>query len=107
MPKTKSSLTIIGAGRLGTAMAIALLRVGYPIQALVSRRQARLKQAARLLDETVPLLVLEELREVGQVVLITTPDDQLSSVTKHLRTLNFNKRRTRVALHTSGALSSK
>jgi len=107
MPKTKPSLTIIGAGRLGTAMAIALSRVGYPIHALVSRRRARLKQAARLLDETVPLLVLEELREVGQVVLITTPDDQLSSVTKHLRTVNFNKRRTRVALHTSGALSSK
>ena len=107
MPKTKSSLTIIGAGRLGTAMAIALSRVGYPIQAIVSRRQARLKQAARLLDETVPLLVLEELREVGQVVLITTPDDQLSSVTKHLCTLNVNNRRARVALHTSGALSSK
>ena len=107
MPKTKPSLTIIGAGRLGTAMAIALSSVGYPIHALVSRRRARLKQAARLLDETFPLLVLEELREVGQVVLITTPDDQLPSVTKHLCALNVNKRRTRVALHTSGALSSK
>jgi predicted short-subunit dehydrogenase-like oxidoreductase (DUF2520 family) len=107
MPKTKPSLTIIGAGRLGTAMAIALSSVGYPIHALVSRRRARLKQAGRLLDDTVPLLVLEELREAGQVVLLTTPDDQLSSVTKHLRTLNINKQRTRVALHTSGALSSK
>jgi len=107
MPETKPSLTIIGAGRLGTAMAIALSSVGYPIHALVSRRRARLKQGGRLLDDTVPLLVLEELREVGQVVLITTPDDQLSSVTKHLCTLNVNKRRTRVALHTSGALSSK
>ena len=107
MPRTKPSLTIIGAGRLGTAMAIALSSVGYPIHALVSRRRARPKQAGRLLDETVPLLVLEELREVGQVILITTPDDQLPSVTKHLRALNVNKRRTRVALHTSGALSSK
>jgi predicted short-subunit dehydrogenase-like oxidoreductase (DUF2520 family) len=107
MPKTKPSLTIIGAGRLGTAMAIALSSVGYPIHTLVSRLPARLKQAARLLDEAGPLLVLEELREVGQVVLITTPDDQLSSVTKHLCTLNVNNRRARVALHTSGALSSK
>ena len=107
MPRTKPSLTIIGAGRLGTAMAIALSSVGYPIHALVSRRRARSKQTGRLLDETVPLLVLEELRDVGQVVLITTPDDQLPSVTKHLCALNVNKRRTRVALHTSGALSSK
>ena len=107
MSRTKPSLTIIGAGRLGTAMAIALSSVGYPIHALVSRRRARLKQTARLLDGTVSLRILEELREVGQVVLITTPDDQLSSVTKHLCTLNVKERRTRVALHTSGALSSK
>ena len=107
MSRTKPSLTVIGAGRLGTAMAIALSSVGYPIHALVSRRRARLKQTARLLDETVSLRILEELREVGQVVLITTPDDQLSSVTRHLSTLNANEHRTRVALHTSGALSSK
>jgi predicted short-subunit dehydrogenase-like oxidoreductase (DUF2520 family) len=107
MPKTKPSLTIIGAGRLGTAMAIALSSVGYPIHALVSRRRARLKHSARLLDEAVSLLVLEELRDVGQVVLITTPDDQLSSVAKHLSSINVDKRTTRVALHTSGALSSK
>ena len=107
MPRTKPSLTIIGAGRLGTAMAMALSSVGYPIHALVSRRRARRKRSARLLAETVPLLALEDLREVGQVVLITTPDDQLSSVTKHLRTQDVNNRRTRVALHTSGALSSK
>jgi len=105
MPKSKPSLTIIGVGRLGTAMAIALSSVGYPIQSLVSRRRARLKQAARLLDDKVPLLALEELRQVGQLVLITTPDDQLSSVTNQLCTLGVNKRR--VALHTSGALSSK
>ena len=107
MPKTKPSLTIIGAGRLGTAMAIALSSVGYPIHALVSRRRARLKHFARLLDEGVSLLVLEELREVGELALITTPDDQLSSVAKHLNTMNVGKRRSRVALHTSGALSSK
>jgi predicted short-subunit dehydrogenase-like oxidoreductase (DUF2520 family) len=105
MPKSKPSLTIIGAGRLGTAMAIALSSLGYPIQSLVSRHRARLKQAARLLDDKVPLLALEELQQVGQLVLITTPDDQLSSVTNQLCTLGVNKRR--VALHTSGALSSK
>ena len=104
MPNTKPSLTIIGAGRLGTAIAIALSRVGYPLHTLVSRRRARLKQAARLLDEKVTLLPLEELRQVRQVVLITTPDDQLSSVTNHLCTLDVNKHQ--IALHTSGALSS-
>jgi len=105
MPKSKPSLTIIGAGRLGTAMAIALSSVGYPIHSLVSRHRARLKQAARLIDERVTLLALEELHQVGQLVLITTPDDQLSSVTNQLCRLEVNKHQ--VALHTSGALSSE
>ena len=107
MPKSKPSLTIIGAGRLGTAMAIALSGVGYPIHSFVSRHRPRLKQAAQLLDKKVSLLVLEELREVGEIVLITTPDDQLSVVTTHLCNLNVKRRRHQVALHTSGAVSSK
>jgi len=107
MPISKPSLTIIGAGRLGTALAIALSNIGYPIHTLVSRRRSRLKRVARLLDEKVTAVVLQELRNVGQVVLITTPDDQLSSVTTHLCTLNVNQHPTPIALHTSGALSSK
>ena len=86
-------------------MAIALSSVGYPIHSLVSRQRARLNQAARLIEENVTLLSLEELQQVGQLVLITTPDDQLSSVTNQLCTLNVNKRQ--IALHTSGALSSE
>jgi len=105
--KSKPSLTIIGAGRLGTALAIALSRVGYPIHSLVSRRRARLKQAAALLDGNVSLLVLKELQQVGNIVLITTPDDQLPSVTTHLGALEINRQQLHIALHTSGAVSSK
>jgi predicted short-subunit dehydrogenase-like oxidoreductase (DUF2520 family) len=107
MPKSKPSLTIVGAGRLGTALAIALSRAGYPIHTLVSRRHPQLKKAARLLDEKVTLLVLKELRQVGDIVLITTPDDQLTSVTTQLRKLEIDQKRTPLALHTSGAVSSR
>src|SRR5215813_1642492 len=107
MPQSKPSLTVVGAGRLGSALAIALSEVGYPIDALVSRHRGRLKAATRLLDERVSLLVLEELRHVGEIVLITTPDDQLSSVTTHLRSVQIKRRQPPVALHTSGAVSSR
>ena len=107
MPRRKRSWTIIGAGRLGTALAISLSRVGYQIHALVGRRSSRLRKAATLLDEKVPLLALEELQQVGDTVLITTPDDQLSSVATALASLEMNDRKLHVALHSSGALSSK
>jgi predicted short-subunit dehydrogenase-like oxidoreductase (DUF2520 family) len=107
MPKSKPSLTIIGAGRLGTALAISLSRVGYTIQALVARRSSRLRKVAALLDEKVTLVVLEELQQFGDIVLITTPDDQLQSVAIALASREINHRELHIALHTSGALSSK
>jgi predicted short-subunit dehydrogenase-like oxidoreductase (DUF2520 family) len=88
-------------------LAIALPRVGYPIHSLVSRRHRRLKQAASLLDAKVTLLVLQKLQQVGQIVLITTPDDQLSSVVTHLAALDINSDQVNIAFHTSGAVSSK
>ena len=107
MPKSKPSLTIIGAGRLGTALAVALARAGYPIHALVARRNGRLRKAAELLDEKPKLVVLKELQQLGDVVLITTPDDQLPSVATELSSLEIEHRQVPIALHTSGALSSE
>ena len=107
MPENKPSLTMIGAGRLGSALTIALSRVGYPIDALVSRRRVSLKQAATLLDEPINLLVLKKLRQAGNIVLITVPDDQLTSVITHLCALQPDNDQLRIVFHTSGALSSR
>lgn len=106
--KQKPAISIIGSGRLGTTLALALARRGYSVQSLVARRAASARKAARLLDNEgqmeVQVLAAKELRSLrfAEVFLITVPDDQIATVASELRRLEL----TATAFHTSGALSS-
>jgi len=102
--KQKPAVSIIGSGRLGTTLGVALLHRGYSIQSLVGRRLQSARRAARLLDADVQVLAAKDLRALkpADVFLITVPDDQIASVAEQLCRLEF----TATALHTSGALSS-
>jgi len=102
----KPTVAIIGPGRLGTAMAIALSRRRYKISALVGRRRPGIKKATHFLDAPVETLVIKEIEKLAlpELVIISTPDDEISKVVKALRTMKPQGRST--VLHTSGALSS-
>ncbi|HEY6230341.1 MAG TPA: Rossmann-like and DUF2520 domain-containing protein [Pyrinomonadaceae bacterium] len=102
--KQKPQVSIVGAGRLGTALAVALASRSYSIQSLVARRVQRARKAATLLDGNPQALAAKELFSLREsdVVLITVPDDQIAGVAAELSRLEF----TAIALHTSGALAS-
>lgn len=102
--KQKTTVSIIGAGRLGTALAVALYGRGYSIQSLVARRAQKARQAAGLLDGKPQVLAAKQLPllQRGDVFLITVPDDQIAGVAAELSSLEFHA----TALHTSGALSA-
>jgi predicted short-subunit dehydrogenase-like oxidoreductase (DUF2520 family) len=104
--KEKSGVSIIGTGRLGTTLAVALAAKGYSIRSLVSRRVQNARKAAKLLDADVQVLAAKELPSLigADVFLITVPDDQIAGVARELTEINADRRVT--ALHTSGALSS-
>jgi predicted short-subunit dehydrogenase-like oxidoreductase (DUF2520 family) len=104
--KQKPAVSIIGSGRLGTALAVALAAHGYSIQSLVARRVQNARKAATLLDGKPQILGAKQLLSVrpADLFLITVPDDQIASVAAELSRLNSE--RTITALHTSGALSS-
>jgi predicted short-subunit dehydrogenase-like oxidoreductase (DUF2520 family) len=103
--KQKTAVSIIGSGRLGTTLGVALLHRGYSIQSLVARRVQSAHKAARLLDAESQVLAAKELLSLkpAHVFLITVPDDQIASVAEEMSRLEFNA----TALHTSGALSSE
>jgi predicted short-subunit dehydrogenase-like oxidoreductase (DUF2520 family) len=122
MPKhsdrPKPSVAIIGAGRLGRALAIALAESGYTVRALVARRASEAKKAAVMVPrnkEPVQALGAKELAKLAptDLTLISTPDDAIEETAQKLAALEHNrgdlkpgKTRGRIALHTSGALSS-
>ena len=110
MPGTKrkqnSTVSIIGAGRLGTTLAVALSRKGYSIQSLVARHTRTARKAASLLNDDTQTLAAKQfnLLKPADVFLIATPDDQVASVAAELAKLDLDRKPA--ALHTSGALSA-
>jgi predicted short-subunit dehydrogenase-like oxidoreductase (DUF2520 family) len=114
MPKIsqtrKPTVSIIGAGRLGQALAIALQSSGYPIMALVARHRQKAEKAAALLTYTKlqpQVLAANQLMNLGrtELILIATPDDAIAKTARILAGL-FQGQQGRTVLHTSGALSS-
>ena len=91
---------------MGTALARALVACGYEVRALVSRKAAHARRAARRAGvETLALgvEVLERLPAAG-LLFVTTPDDVIEETAGRLAALPDLGRG--VALHASGALSS-
>ena len=111
------SIAVVGAGRLGTALARALAGCGYEVKAVVARRAARAHRAASLVDpRPAQALGAEQLASLPptDILFITTPDDVLADTAARLAAelpAGFapvpRKKRARVALHASGALTSE
>ncbi|HKG97595.1 MAG TPA: Rossmann-like and DUF2520 domain-containing protein, partial [Pyrinomonadaceae bacterium] len=108
--KQKPEVSIIGAGRLGTTLAVALAGNRYAIRSLVARRAQSARRAAsflgHLLDSDVQVLAAKQLDALrpADVFLITTPDDQIAGVAEDLSGLGLPQA---TVLHTSGALSAE
>jgi len=114
-PKPKPTVTIVGPGRLGQALAIALQASGYSIQSLVARRATQARKAVALLagspgrvDAALPILPLgiSDLSKLppSDLILIATPDDPIEETANRLAIYGHGK--GRAVFHTSGALSS-
>jgi predicted short-subunit dehydrogenase-like oxidoreductase (DUF2520 family) len=113
------SVSIIGAGRLGTALAIALHKSGHSIDLIVARHAASAKRASELSGGLGRALSApqfrrllpkhRELLEQSSLILIATPDDVIGIIADELAALlrfRTTPARGLVVLHTSGALSS-
>jgi len=106
--KSKPSVSVIGSGRLGTALAIALSSSGYPIQAVVARRRTIARKAAVLVSRhTLALKASElDLLPASRIVFLTTPDDEIANTAQRLADSQRISLKGSIVLHTSGALSS-
>jgi predicted short-subunit dehydrogenase-like oxidoreductase (DUF2520 family) len=110
----KSTVAIIGAGRLGTTLGRALLEAGYDVQNVVARTPAHARRSAELISRDVRPVDAASLHELrfNEVILITTPDREIGLVAhqlwESLRRFRGSEGlpKSRVVLHASGALTS-
>ena len=101
------SLSIVGAGRLGRALGKRLHRLGWRINAVVTRSANTSRRAVRFIGAGNPAASLTREIIEADVILLTVPDGALASVARALAQLDARKWRGKVILHTSGALDRK
>lgn len=100
----RPKVAIIGAGKVGTALAIQLRGKGYPVAAVASRSASSAGKLAQETGAKIYTTAAEAARE-GELVFLTTPDGLIGSVAEEVaRKGGFYP--GQFAAHASGALPS-
>lgn len=106
--KSKSgekSVSIIGAGRLGGALARALARAGYAIENLIVKNRETGERTARAIEPSPQVLLPGEASAVrSRIVFIATQDFAIDQAVRELERLVAGPET--FVFHTSGSLSS-
>lgn len=103
--RRKPRIAIVGAGNLGSALAVALRRAGFTVDAVIARPAGNSIRKARRLAKQVGARALSDLGGVNaELVWFCVPDSQIGRATRALAQ-KFRWNGT-VALHSSGALTS-
>jgi len=99
------TVSLIGVGRLGGALAIALSRTGFDVEQLIYRTALPAAETVGLIKGRPDQVSFDDLRPISSdLLVITTGDDQIEAVcTAAAPFVNAGT----VVLHTSGALSSE
>lgn len=94
---------IVGAGKVGTSLGLyffdkgELSLRGYYSRSIESSNYAAQKTKAKSFDS------LDDLVEECQIIIVTTPDDEISKVWSQIKKFNI---RNKIICHCSGSLSS-
>lgn len=101
---SKSQIAIVGAGNLGTALAVSLREAGYVIDAVIARSPASLPKARAVARRVDARAILDPAYIEAQWIWFCVPDSEIARAA-----VAFAERlpwKGKVALHSSGALTS-
>ena len=102
----KPQIAIIGAGRLGTALALELGRAGYRVREVISRNNRASRKRARELAKRVRAHASssDTARIDAQLIWFCVPDREITKAAHEL--IQATAWRGKIAFHSSGALAS-
>ena len=99
------ALSIVGPGRVGTAIGVLAAEAAWPVIAIGGRDRDKTTRAARRIGERVRACSVLEAARRGHLVFITVSDDAIEPVCDNIARQNgFNIHS--IVVHCSGALSS-
>ncbi len=99
------NITIIGAGRVGSAFAIELFNKGYKIHAIIDKSKIKASRLSKFVDcETSVKVLSQNTADNSDLILLSMKDDDLIKFYSEVKHINF---KGRVLVHTSGLLTSE
>jgi len=98
-----NSLAIIGAGRVGRALGRCFRELGWKIGSIVTRGEVSARKAVRFIGAGHAYPGVSRAVFASRVILIATPDDQITAVARELARIGGDELPGKVVLHTSGA----
>jgi predicted short-subunit dehydrogenase-like oxidoreductase (DUF2520 family) len=78
------NIGFIGAGIVGTALAVRLKEMGYPVVAVASRTQDSAKRLAERLGDCQICDTGQAVADMAELIFITTPDDVIALVVEEI-----------------------
>jgi predicted short-subunit dehydrogenase-like oxidoreductase (DUF2520 family) len=104
--KEPSTVTIIGAGAVGTAFAVALTQAGYRIIEIQSLHRRSARRIARTISSNESVASSARLVHSPDILLLAVPDQAIKSVVRAVADAIPNGLARTTVLHSSGALGS-
>jgi predicted short-subunit dehydrogenase-like oxidoreductase (DUF2520 family) len=106
----KKKVAIIGPGRVGLTLGLALKKKGYPIVGVAGKTLQSARKGAKILKAPLFTTKISDVLQKAQIILITTPDREIENVVKELkkamRSAEFGVGNIKdiLVIHTSGAM---
>src|SRR5258708_20347369 len=102
----RPSIAIVGAGRLGTALAMRLAEAGYSIPEVIGRGNPKSLRTARTVARKVGarVVTLRTTQLTADLIWFCVPDAEISNAATELSRHDW---RGKIAFHSSGVLTSE
>ncbi len=101
-----TGISIIGAGRLGTALGAALSKKGFRIKALSCRTSRSAEESRKVIGGGKASADNIQTARAGDIIFLCLPDEEISKVIKELDGANI-RWADKFVFHCSGLLSSE
>jgi len=102
LPGEPPIIGIVGGGAVGSALAVALTRAGWPIAAIASRDPERRARLSKLVGGTRAFAEANALLDEVELIIVAVPDDAIAPLAGSLRMYSGQ-----AMVHTSGLLGSE
>lgn len=96
----EAKIGFIGAGKLGSSLALAMANSGYKINLINSSNNSSSKKLSGILPQCQSTSKAQEIADKCELIFITTPDHIINKIVESIK---WNKKNT--VIHCSGATS--